>query len=309
MSCIVLERTEATMYSMPSSPSFVARICETCGAEFSVPRHVVALGKGRFCSHPCRHAWMRTQRGAKANQWKGGISVVGRKCEWCGKTFAAKAGAVRKGHARFCSRYCGGQYRSDSAKEIAPSKIESVCEVCGKVFHRWPCSIENGEGRTCSRKCLGIYRSTQLIGEKSANWRGGPIEKQCEFCGKTMHAARGRMESGRGRFCSRDCYCRWYSANLSGENHWNWQGGSREYPPGWTAFLRREIRDRDDHRCAVCWISEEDNGRLLDVHHIDYDKENLHPDNLVSLCGSCHSKTNYNRDEWQGKFVAYTYSY
>ena len=34
------------------------------------------------------------------------------------------------------------------------------------------------------------------------------------------------------------------------------------------------------------------NGRELDVHHIDYDKKNSNHDNLVSLCHSCHMKTN-----------------
>jgi hypothetical protein len=38
--------------------------------------------------------------------------------------------------------------------------------------------------------------------------------------------------------------------------------------------------------------------KKLDVHHIDYDKKNGDPRNLVSLCKSCHIKTNYNREYW-----------
>ena len=30
----------------------------------------------------------------------------------------------------------------------------------------------------------------------------------------------------------------------------------------------------------------------LHVHHIDYDKINNDPNNLVALCNSCHAKTN-----------------
>ena len=39
--------------------------------------------------------------------------------------------------------------------------------------------------------------------------------------------------------------------------------------------------------------------RKLAVHHIDYDKLNLNPNNLISLCISCHVKTNKDREYWR----------
>jgi len=36
----------------------------------------------------------------------------------------------------------------------------------------------------------------------------------------------------------------------------------------------------------------------LSVHHIDYDKMNSNEKNLISLCVSCHGKTNINRKHW-----------
>jgi hypothetical protein len=55
------------------------------------------------------------------------------------------------------------------------------------------------------------------------------------------------------------------------------------------------------------WIFSEGSGYKLPVHHIDYDKKNNVPLNLISLCKSCHSKTGYNRDNWivyyQQKFL------
>ncbi len=40
--------------------------------------------------------------------------------------------------------------------------------------------------------------------------------------------------------------------------------------------------------------------KKLDVHHIDYDKTNNNIENLIILCGSCHTKTNgkNNREYW-----------
>ena len=46
------------------------------------------------------------------------------------------------------------------------------------------------------------------------------------------------------------------------------------------------IRDRDGHVCQLCGEPEEN--RKLDVHHIDHDRTNSDPFNLVSLCRSCH---------------------
>ena len=33
-------------------------------------------------------------------------------------------------------------------------------------------------------------------------------------------------------------------------------------------------------------------------NHIDYDKKNCNSDNLITLCRSCHRKTNFNRENW-----------
>jgi 5-methylcytosine-specific restriction endonuclease McrA len=70
------------------------------------------------------------------------------------------------------------------------------------------------------------------------------------------------------------------------------------YGVEWTSRLRRRIRRRDGLVCVLCGRSEEELGRKLCVHHIDYDKKNGDPENLLSLCVSCHIKTNYNREYW-----------
>jgi len=40
-------------------------------------------------------------------------------------------------------------------------------------------------------------------------------------------------------------------------------------------------------------------GTKLSVHHVDYDKYNSDPSNLVALCDTCHPMTNWNREYWQ----------
>jgi len=82
--------------------------------------------------------------------------------------------------------------------------------------------------------------------------------------------------------------------DMIGENHFNWQGGKsfKPYSIDWTETLRRSIRERDNYICQIC------NQYGYPVHHIDYDKKNCDPDNLITLCRSCHTKTNYNRNYW-----------
>ena len=84
---------------------------------------------------------------------------------------------------------------------------------------------------------------------------------------------------------------------MSGENHYNWQGGiSKEpYCQEWTPWLKEEIKERDKHQCKnpVCGSIES-----LGIHHIDYDKKNCSTNNLITLCRSCNAKANFNREHW-----------
>jgi len=85
-----------------------------------------------------------------------------------------------------------------------------------------------------------------------------------------------------------------------GKKHPNWQGGKsfEPYPTDWTEDLKRSIRKRDSYVCQLCGIHQDELNYKLHCHHIDYDKDNLDPRNLISLCRGCHMKTNYNREYW-----------
>lgn len=82
------------------------------------------------------------------------------------------------------------------------------------------------------------------------------------------------------------------------EKHWNWKGGIsfEPYSIDWTQTLKKAIRERDKYTCKICGLYG------FDVHHIDYNKKNCNSDNLITLCHSCHIKTNYNRNYWQKFF-------
>lgn len=71
---------------------------------------------------------------------------------------------------------------------------------------------------------------------------------------------------------------------------------SCKYSVDWTNSLRISIRERDNYTCQIC--GEKQGDRAHSVHHIDYDKHNCNPNNLITLCTKCHSKTNTKRKYW-----------
>jgi len=79
-------------------------------------------------------------------------------------------------------------------------------------------------------------------------------------------------------------------------------GELSEYGAGFDSNLKEKIRFRDGYKCKNCGCSQLENNKQLACHHIDYNKKNNNINNLISLCNSCHSKTNYNRKKWVRKF-------
>jgi 5-methylcytosine-specific restriction endonuclease McrA len=83
------------------------------------------------------------------------------------------------------------------------------------------------------------------------------------------------------------------------ERHPLWQGGiSRQpYAFDFNEKLKNIIKERDNFCCQLCGSQKK-----LCIHHIDYKKSNSDEDNLITLCQSCHSKTNANREFWINYF-------
>ena len=79
-----------------------------------------------------------------------------------------------------------------------------------------------------------------------------------------------------------------------------------DYSAEFNSSLKYKIRERDNFKCALCGLSEKEclnrYNRVLDVHHIDYNKKNHEERNLITLCRECHKKTNYNREYWHEVF-------
>lgn len=133
-------------------------------------------------------------------------------------------------------------------------------------------------------------------GEKGPNWKGGRKPVKCEACEKIFRVGSSRL--GEARYCSQKCY----HSVCQGPNHPGWLGGKSFKPYSWEFHkLRGIIKERDSYRCQLCGGDGHKRG-YLHVHHIDYNKENNNPANLITLCVSCNPKVNYHRDYWTNFF-------
>ena len=106
------------------------------------------------------------------------------------------------------------------------------------------------------------------------------------------------------------------SLSHKGEKCYLWKGGKsfEPYDVFFNNKFKRAIRKRDNQICMLCGIHKERLNRALDIHHINYNKLLTISENCISLCNSCHTKTNENREHWTKFFQSllaekYNYKY
>lgn len=99
----------------------------------------------------------------------------------------------------------------------------------------------------------------------------GPIlqhKKECDCCGKEF-IFEGRLktkEYERARFCSRSC--------ANNRKTW-WKENATHY--------RTIALNHHNEECAICGFD-----KIVAIHHIDENKQNNNPTNLIPLCPNHH---------------------
>ena len=149
-----------------------------------------------------------------------------------------------------------------------------------------------------AKRKIGDANRGLLVGEKNPNWGKHPSEETRK---KMSESHKGRSYLPLSEETKRRMSEFWEGRRLGGENP-NWRGGISSEPYGveFAKKLKAKIKYRDGNKCRLC-----DSEDHLRVHHIDYDKKNNDPVNLLTLCPSCHGKTNTRRVYWESYFQGF----
>jgi len=190
--------------------------------------------------------------------------------------------------------------------------MTKYCQNCGRLLLIGDNELKSrfNKRKYCNKACfhesrIGIKLSEQTKKKISIAHQGKKVSDEFkELMRKRMTGKNNPMkkESIRlklGRILKGK---KAWNKGLRGEGTSNWQGGLsfEKYPADWTQTLKRSIRERDNYACQIC--GKEQGDKAFCVHHIDYVKKNCDPNNLITLCRSCHTKTNNHRDEWINYF-------
>jgi len=165
------------------------------------------------------------------------------------------------------------------------------------------------EGLSATKIAKRYNTSTPTILSRLKEWgvdvlHGTPIFKKCSYskCDETTKVwPKDIRNSKYGYFyCCKDHSQRGIAERgiNAGENSATWKGGIAHEPycPLWLDKEYKEsIRARDNYRCQNpdCWGTADH--LPLVIMHIDNDKKNCHPDNLITGCFSCNSRAQKDR--------------
>lgn len=170
--------------------------------------------------------------------------------------------AIRRGQWLYCSPAC-------MAETFSGAQKTRFC-ACGAYI---PLSRRS----TCSDVCAKAQRSHPI--------------RMCPQCSGAF-----RPKSSRTMYCSRSCANLAHSRRMIGRGNSHFKTGTSY--SHWFRSMRPLILQRDHMECVVCAASptltfaragKTVQRSALVIHHIDEDVRNNRPENLITLCLTCHT--------------------
>ena len=248
----------------------ISKNCVICGNEFFV---YPSTQSTKTCSRKCSAKLSNQTRTTR----------VSKHCVICGKSFEVTKGKAKATKA--CSKKCASILMGRTQNK----QVTLICKVCGSFFKVPLCRAETAT--TCSDECAISVR---------AKSRERKVTCVCKNCGKEFESP--QSVAGRRIYCSIICKFsdedaqQERSARVSGINNPMWKGGisCEPYCATWNDKEFKEyILERDNYSCQNpdCWGTS---NRIV-RHHIDYDKKNCNPSNIITVCNSCNARANKNR--------------
>lgn len=143
-------------------------------------------------------------------------------------------------------------------------KRENVKLKCNNCGYEWNVIAQNAMYKK-QRLCPKCEISKKQTGEVT----------RCANCGKKIYRVKSKLGKSKSglNFCNRKCACAYFNHSDNVVSINNYRDKAIEYYGA---------------KCEICGDNED--SRLLDVHHIDENRDNNALDNLIVLCVKCHAK-------------------
>ena len=220
------------------------------------------------------------------NTKKRGKNII---CKVCGKSFYVEPNRFET--AKYCSVKC--QHISPDVRKKIAEKALGHKRNLGHIHSE---TTKKKMGKTRNR----LYQEGKLFSEKTRQkmrerMTGSKLSKETK---RRLKKNNAHYWKGKKRPPFTDEWKRKIREANLGEKNGMWKGGMsfEPYSLEWTNALKRSIRERDNYICQLT-------GQYGNtVHHIDYDKKNCDPKNLITLSISSNSKVNKNRKYWTKYF-------
>lgn len=141
--------------------------CPVCKESFYRPPSQLAAGY-KSCSRACGSVLRRRDR-------------IERRCQQCGKSFAARAGQVAKGFGLYCSNRCNGL--------ATMNRIDTSCRWCSAplsipswLYHKWSRHFCD---RDCKKAWLQRFGTRKGVNAFTSEQKALWLEDRCCRCGAT----------------------------------------------------------------------------------------------------------------------------
>lgn len=230
------------------------------------------------------------------------------KCNYCGKEIYRRPCEIRKNKTGkfYCNKECRDKDWVGSGNPNYGNKWSD--DARKKASEYWTGRVPWNKGLTAETSESVRKNVKHLYGNTFGRANKGKIGGERTTVSK-MVSERNRVNNPMKDPITRKKVSKALIGKFCGDKNPNWKGGISfgKYCPKFNETVKRDVRNKFNHKCFICGIDEDINGRKLDVHHVDYDKYQGCDGKkwvLVPLCRSCHSKTSSgNREYWNSYLV------
>ena len=168
---------------------------------------------------------------------------------------------VRRKQKRFCNSTCAASYNN-----IRRVKTKLICTHCNKQYES---SCKH------SKYCNSICSSKSRLKEV--------VSVECGNCNNSFNKKKNKINKSYKHFCTNTCKQLYYKNNPNERGIFSGHNGKSA-----VVSYRLKAFQHYEHKCYYCSYSKFVD--VLQVHHLDKNRNNNALENLRIVCPTCHAE-------------------